>query len=175
LGLKSLKKEVLPTPGLSPGFYRNIKINRALAHNIIPMAFVKNWLHCVWGTKNRIPYMTDNIRKSIIDHIIQNSKSKGIYIKSLNGQKEHIHCLLSLNPDKSLSEVIQLIKGESSYWINKQKLTRLKFEWAVEYYAVSVSENQIRKVINYIKNQEEHHKKKTWEEEYNEFIEEYGL
>lgn len=119
--------------------------------------------------------MTDNIRKIIIDHIIQNSKSKGIYIKSINGQKEHIHCLLSLNPDKSLSEVIQLIKGESSYWINKQKLTRLKFEWAVEYFGTSVSENQIRTVINYINNQNEHHRKKMWEEEYNELIKEYGF
>lgn len=139
------------------------------------MAYVKNWLHCVWGTKNRIPYMTDSIRKEITDHIIRNSKVKGIFIRSINGHKEHIHCLLSLNPDQSLSNVMQLIKGESSYWINKQKLTRLKFEWAVEYFGVSVSERHVQRVINYINNQSEHHKKKTWTDEYNEFITEYGF
>jgi putative transposase len=139
------------------------------------MAYVKNWLHCVWGTKNRIPYMTDDIRKDIIDHLIRNSKVKGIYIKSINGYKEHMHCLLSLNPDQSLSSVMQLIKGESSHWINKQKLTKLKFEWAVEYFGVSVSESHVQRVLNYIHNQEEHHRKKTWEDEYNEFITEYGF
>jgi putative transposase len=82
---------------------------------------------------------------------------------------------LSLNPDQSLSMVIQLIKGESSFWINRNKLTKCKFEWAVEYFGVSVSESQVKIVRNYINNQEEHHRGKTYDEEYNEFISEYGF
>ena len=74
-----------------------------------------------------------------------------------------------------MAKIIQLIKGESSFWINKNKLVTGKFEWAEEYFAVSVSESQINKVQNYIKNQEEHHKKKSWEDEYNEFIKNYGF
>jgi len=70
---------------------------------------------------------------------------------------------------------MQLIKGESSFWINKNKVTKHYFEWADEYFAVSVSESHINRVREYIKNQEEHHRKKTWEEEYNEFIEKYGF
>jgi REP element-mobilizing transposase RayT len=139
------------------------------------MAFVKNWLHCVWGTKNRHPYLIENIKDETINHILYNAKSKNIYIDSINGYKEHVHCLISLNPDKSLSDVIQLIKGESSYWINKQKITRFKFEWAVEYFGVSVSESQLNNVRHYIKNQEEHHRKETWEDEYNKLITEYGF
>ncbi len=139
------------------------------------MAYVKNWLHCVWGTKNRLPYLSDEIRDTIITHILSNAKQKNIYIDSLNGYKDHIHCLLSLDPDQTLSKTIQMIKGESSYWINKSKLTKFRFEWAVEYFGISVSESQIQKVRNYIKNQEEHHKIKTWEEEYNEFLKEYGF
>ena len=139
------------------------------------MAYVKNWLHCVWGTKNRLPYLSNEIRDTIITHIMSNAKQKNIYIDSLNGYKDHIHCLLSLDPDQTLSKTIQMIKGESSYWINKNKLTKYRFEWAVEYFGISVSESQIQKVRNYIKNQEAHHKVKTWEKEYNEFIKKYGF
>ncbi len=70
---------------------------------------------------------------------------------------------------------MQLIKGESAFWFNKQGLTRQKLEWQDEYFAVSVSESQIEIVRNYIKNQEEHHKHKTFQQEYDEFIIKYGL
>jgi len=70
---------------------------------------------------------------------------------------------------------MQLVKGESSYWINKNGLTEAKFEWQDEYFAVSVSESAINKVRDYIKNQEEHHKRKTFQDEYDEFIVKYGF
>lgn len=70
---------------------------------------------------------------------------------------------------------MQLIKGESSFWINKNQLTKEKFEWQDEYFAVSVSESIIDKVRDYIKNQEEHHKKKTFQEEYDEIINKFGF
>ena len=70
---------------------------------------------------------------------------------------------------------MQLIKGESSFWINKHQLTKQKFEWQDEYFAVSVSESVVDKVRNYIKNQEIHHAKKTFQEEYDEFIDKYGF
>ena len=109
----------------------------------------------------------------IINHIKENAKSKGIYIDFINGYKDHIHCTISLNSDQTLSKTIQLIKGESSFWINKNKLVNGRFEWADEYFAVSVSESHINNVRDYIKNQENHHNKKTWEEEYEEFIEKF--
>jgi putative transposase len=139
------------------------------------MAYVKNWLHCVWGTKDRSPFLLSEPKYKIIDHIRINAKAKNIFIDHINGHSEHIHCLLSLNPDQSLSKVMQLIKGESSFWINKNALIQNKFEWADEYFAVSVSESQLIKVRNYIKNQEEHHKVKTWAEEYDDFIKHYGF
>ncbi|HEY5823115.1 MAG TPA: transposase [Cyclobacteriaceae bacterium] len=77
--------------------------------------------------------------------------------------------------DHSVQKVIQLIKGESSFWINKQKLTNKKFEWQHEYFALSVSESMLDKVRNYIKNQEEHHSKKTFQDEYDELIIKYGF
>ncbi len=139
------------------------------------MSYIRIWVHCVWGTKKRIPFLTKENKWDIINHIKDNAKAKGIYIDFINGNKEHIHCIISLKADETLSKTIQLIKGESSFWINKNGLSKDKFEWADEYFAVSVSESQLSKVRDYIKNQEEHHKNKTWIEEYEEFIQKYSF
>lgn len=132
-------------------------------------------IHAVWGTKSRYPFLTQEIRKKVIDHIKENAKIKGIYIDRINGHTDHLHCLLSLNADMSISKAMQLIKGESSFWVNKQNLTSSKFEWADEYYAASVSESRMKVVRSYIDNQEEHHRKETFTDEYEKFLKEYGF
>jgi putative transposase len=137
------------------------------------MSYVRNWLHCVWGTKNKVQVIKGKMGYDIIEHIRSNAKAKDIYIDFINGYSDHIHCLISLSPDQQLSKVVQLIKGESSFWINRNNITNNKFEWAVEYFAVSVSVSHLTRVREYIKNQEEHHRKKTWDEEYAEFLREY--
>lgn len=77
--------------------------------------------------------------------------------------------------EQNIKKIIQLIKGESSLWINKNQLTKERFEWQDEYFAVSVSESVVDKVRDYIKNQEIHHQKKTFQEEYDEFIIKFGF
>lgn len=139
------------------------------------MAFVKIMVHVVWGTKNRAPLLTQNIRSKVIDHIKANARVKEIYIDRLNGYTEHLHCLLGLNADISISKTIQLLKGESAYWINKENITASRFEWADEYFAVSVSESMLGKVRAYIDNQEEHHQKVTFTQECDEFIKKYDF
>lgn len=139
------------------------------------MPYVKIMIHAVWGTKNRYPFLTQEIRKKVIDHIKENAKVKGIFIDRLNGHTDHLHCLLSLNTDMSISKAMQLVKGESSFWINKQNLTSSKFEWADEYYAASVCESALPAVRNYIDRQEEHHRKKIFTDEYDKFLKESGL
>jgi REP element-mobilizing transposase RayT len=139
------------------------------------MAYVKNWLHCVWGTKSRVPFLQGAIKKDVLGHIKENAKEKGIYIDIIDGHTQHLHCLISLHPDQALSNVIRLLKGESSHWINKNHITKAKFSWAVEYYAVSVSESHVPGVRNYIKRQEEHHKETSWEKESDDFIVKYGF
>lgn len=98
------------------------------------MAFVKIWIHAVWGTKNRYPYLGGDIKKKVIEHIVENAKSKQIHIDTINGHTEHLHCLMALNADMSISKAMMLIKGESAFWINKQRLTSSKFDWADEYF-----------------------------------------
>ncbi|CAM2843853.1 REP element-mobilizing transposase RayT [Flavobacterium succinicans] len=140
------------------------------------MPFVKVYLHCVWSTKNRIPYLDSiELRQKVWNHIRENAIQKGIFIDFINGYSDHCHCLISLGVDQNIQKVIQLIKGESSFWINKNELTKEKFQWQDEYFAVSVSESVLDKVRDYIKNQETHHKKKTFQEEYDEFILKYGF
>lgn len=123
------------------------------------MSYVKIWVHLVFSTKKRLPFLSKEIRIRVQKHIIDNCKEKEIFLQSVNGHIDHMHCLISLWKDQSISQVTQLIKGESSFWINKNKLTREKFSWQDDYFAVSVSESQVEKVVNYIKNQENHHKK----------------
>lgn len=129
----------------------------------------------MWGTKRKVPFLTDAIRNEAFQHITENAKTKNIFIKEINGYTDHVHCLISLSAEQSIAKVLQLIKGESSFWINRNKMVQGKFEWADEYFAVSVGESQVEKIQQYIKNQEEHHKRKTWDEEVNEFLEKYGF
>lgn len=75
----------------------------------------------------------------------------------------------------TIAKALQLIKGESAYWMNKERIMPTRFEWADEYYAVSVSESDLENVRAYIDNQEEHHRKATFAEEVSEFLEKYNL
>ncbi|MBO9620010.1 MAG: IS200/IS605 family transposase [Niabella sp.] len=126
------------------------------------MPFVKVYLHFVWSTKNRYPFLNSkDLRMKVWDHIRENAKQKGIFIDTINGYSDHCHCLVSLGVDQPIQKTMQLIKGDSSFWINKNELTPKKFEWQDEYFVSSVSESILDKVRAYIKNQEEHHRKKS--------------
>mgnify|MGYP001546449492 FL=1 len=134
------------------------------------MGYTKIWIHLVWATKSREPFLSKDVRQKIFTHIRENAKEKDIYIDFINGHIDHVHVLISLGADQAISKIVQLIKGESSYWINKNKLVPQKFERQDDYFAVSVSESGVNKVREYIKHQEEHHQKKTFQQEYDEFM-----
>lgn len=139
------------------------------------MPLLKIWIHLVWATKNRAPVLTKDIREIIFKHIKENGKKKNIHVDFVNGHCDHVHCLISLNAEQTIAKVVQLLKGESSYWANKNNLCEEKLAWQDEYFAVSVSESGVDRVREYIKNQEEHHRNKTFGEEYDEFIKKYEL
>ncbi len=116
------------------------------------MPFVSVYVHFVWSTKNRVPYLKDiTIREAMWQHIRDNAKLKGIFIDFVNGHLEHCHCLVSLGTEQTISKVMQLVKGESANWFNKQHFIPGKLEWQDEYFAVSVSESVLNKVRDYIK------------------------
>jgi len=139
------------------------------------MSWVRVWIHLVFSTKNKTPFLNSGeIRKKVFEHITENAKEKEIWLDSVGGHKEHIHCLISLGREQTISKISQLIKGESSFWINKNKLTSQKFSWQDDFWAVSVSESHVEAVRKYIGNQDEHHRKKTFSEEVDEFMHKYG-
>jgi putative transposase len=92
------------------------------------MSMISIIVHCVWSTHNRIPYLKDIIRNDIIYHILENARSKNIYIDHINGFYDHLHALISMGGTQDISEIMHLIKGESSFWINKNHLTSQKFQ-----------------------------------------------
>ena len=127
-------------------------------------------IHLVWSTKNRTPSLRNEIRPVLLDHIRSNAIDKGIFIDFMNCHLDHVHCLVSLGIDQNISKIVSLLKGESSHWINQEKLVIGKFAWQDEYFAVSVSESNVQRVKEYIRNQELHHKKKSFQDEYDEFL-----
>ncbi|MHC1775838.1 MAG: transposase [Lentimicrobium sp.] len=140
------------------------------------MPFVSVYIHFVWRTKRGIPYFNTSAKRTAVwQHIRENAEKKGIYIDFVNGYTDHCHCLISLKSDQTMSFVMQHMKGESSHWINQSGLCDHKFEWQNDYYAVSVSDSLVDKVREYIKNQEKHHNKKTFNEEVDEFVARYGF
>jgi REP element-mobilizing transposase RayT len=139
------------------------------------MPYVKIWVHIVFGTKDRERILVEKIREDVINHILANARTKKIFIDTINGYQEHLHCLISLGTEQSIAKVVNLIKGESSHWININSITKTKFEWANEYYASSISDSEVENIRRYIMNQVEHHKTKSFTEEYEGFIDEYGL
>jgi len=138
------------------------------------MSYVRIWVHLVFSTKYREPWLTKEIRYNVQKHIIKNCSEKKIFLRIINGHIDHLHCLISLGKEQSVSKIAQLIKGESSFWINNSNLISDKFFWQDDYFAVSVSESQVNSVIKYIENQEKNHSKITFEEEAAEFMRKYN-
>ncbi|HNY01860.1 MAG TPA: IS200/IS605 family transposase [Bacteroidales bacterium] len=139
------------------------------------MGYIKIWVHLVWTTKNRKPLLNDSIRGIIFDHIRKNAMEKGIYLDFINGYREHVHCLVSLGPGQDVDKILMLLKGESSRWINQNSLVSGHFGWQDEYFAVSISESSVNRVRNYIRKQEDHHKRRSFEEEYQQFLKRYDF
>ena len=134
------------------------------------MSYIDLWIHVVWGTKNRQPLLTKDVRPQILEHIRQNARLKDIYLDTIGGYVDHVHVLISVRAEQSVARIVQLLKGESSYWVNKLDLKASKFEWADEYYAASVSRSNIDAIRNYIRKQEDHHGKKSFAQEYEDFM-----
>lgn len=132
-------------------------------------------IQAVFTVQNRECIITNQWKDELykyISGIIQNYNHK---LLAINGMTDHKHILFGMRPVQSISELMQQVKEDSSKWINKRKFIRSKFSWQEGYGAFSYSKSQIPRVIQYIEKQEEHHKKKTFIEEYKEFLKAFGV
>ncbi|MCI4650059.1 IS200/IS605 family transposase [Phaeodactylibacter sp.] len=102
-----------------------------------------------------------------ITGIVQNHNHK---VLQIGGMPDHVHLFFGMRPTQSLSDLMRVVKGESSEWINKSGFCKANFSWQSGYGAFSYAKSQVPRVIRYIQNQEEHHRKKTFLEEYEDFL-----
>lgn len=138
-------------------------------------SYTKIYIHLIWSTKNRERLLTKDIRPKLCQHLLENAKEKDITIDTLGIQIEHIHMLIHLRSDQKIDDIVKLLKGESSHWINAENLIRPKFSWQRGYGAFSISSSHVEAVREYIQNQEEHHRKKTYREEMISILRKYGF
>ena len=126
----------------------------------------------VKGRNNLIPKEKKENLNKYITGIIRNKNHKLI---AINGVPNHLHILIGLNPSEALSSLVKEVKRCSTNYINEQKWVRGKFSWQNGFGAFSYSRSQLNKVVNYIKNQETHHKRKTFREEYVELLKRFEI
>jgi REP element-mobilizing transposase RayT len=108
-------------------------------------------------------------------HLSEYANEKGFYMKNNYFNTDHTHALIDLPTNMTIEHVIQLLKGSSSHWINHSLLLKGRFAWGRGYGAFSVSHSDVSRVANYITRQEEHHRKRSFAQEYEIFVRRYGL
>jgi putative transposase len=137
--------------------------------------FTQLHIHCVFAVKYReavIETVWEDRLHHYITAIIQNNGHKML---AINSAFDHLHLFFGLNPKQSISEIIRLVKGDSSEFVNKQRFTKKKFYWQEGYGAFSNSHSHIDPVVKYIINQKEHHLKKTFKQEYIGLLEDHKI
>ena len=130
------------------------------------MSYISSYFHCVFSTKERQRFIAPELRDRLwpfLGGIVRQNKMKAIEI---GGVDDHVHLLISLPATMTISKAMQLIKGGSSKWIHETFPDQHRFAWQDEYGAFSVSVSQLDKIIRYIKGQEEHHRRVTFQEEF---------
>ena len=137
--------------------------------------FTQIYIQTVFAVENRICLIKDAWREELhkyITGIVQNNKHKLI---AINSMFDHIHIFIGMKPVQSVSNMLQDIKDSSSKWINQKNFVRGHFSWQAGYGAFSYSHSHIDSVVKYIQNQQQHHLKKTFREEYIEFLEKFDV
>jgi len=141
----------------------------------MPHSYVSNLVHYIFSTKERFPFIDQELESRLWAYMGGIARENGMKALAIGGPTDHVHALLSLPATLSVAKAIQLIKGVSSKWIHDEFPTHKKFAWQDGYGAFSVSASTMKSVIRYIDGQKKHHRKKTFEEEFLEFLYKYGV
>ena len=137
--------------------------------------YTQLYIQCIAAVKFRLAIIDYSWKERLHQYITGIVRNNGHKMIAINTMPDHLHLFFGLRPDQSISELMRLVKGESSEWINIQKLTSSPFRWQDGYGAFSYSRSQIASVASYIENQEEHHRKKTFLEEYQHFLNQFEV
>jgi len=140
-----------------------------------PGVFTQLYIHIIFAVKYRNRLLKEEYRPEIFKYmsgIATNMKHKSIII---NGVSDHVHVFLGFNPAVSISDTVYELKRSTSLFINGKKWFRQEFNWQEGYGAFSYSRSHLENVYNYVKNQEQHHRKQTFRDEYTEFLEKFEI
>jgi REP element-mobilizing transposase RayT len=132
-------------------------------------------IHCVFAVKGRENIITTNFRDRLHQYLHGILKNDGSFPLAVGGWKDHVHVFFELQPVMRISDQMRMLKATSSKWINDNKFVRGKFHWQEGYGAFSYSRSQRNNVINYIMNQEEHHRKHSFREEYLDLLQKFEI
>jgi putative transposase len=134
------------------------------------------WTHLIFSTKNRFRFLSDKtIRTDLHAYLAKMLREQDCETLTVNGVEDHVHALFALSRTHSIASVVKEIKRTSSGFAKEMSLTLAKFQWQGGYGAFSVSHSNLEEVIRYIENQEEHHKRVTFQDEYRAFLKAYGI
>ena len=137
--------------------------------------YTQIFIHLIFATKNRHRILREDFKESLQKYIFGILKNKSHKLLAINFHVNHIHIFFSYHPNISLSDLVREIKKESTTFINENKFLLGKFYWQEGYAAFSYAKSHIDNVINYVNNQEVHHKKKSFREEYIDFLKKFNV
>jgi putative transposase len=137
--------------------------------------FTQIHIHIVFAVKYRNGLIQNAWKEGLYKYISGIIEKNSHKLLAINGMPDHVHICIGMRPTQSLAALIQDIKGDSSKWINQNKLVRGRFEWQSGYGAFSYSKSQVDRVIDYIRNQELHHQKKSFIEEYKDLLNKFHI
>jgi len=140
-----------------------------------PNTYTKLYVHYVFTPKGRDSLLTDSIRDKVHKYIYGVIKEKKCFPVIINGTKDHIHLLIGFNPLISISDLVRDIKRSSALFINEQSKSYLKFKWQEGYGAFTVGYRDLDRVLKYISNQQEHHLKRSFRDEYIQMLVDEGI
>lgn len=141
----------------------------------MPQSHVQNFIHLIFSTKNRAPLITTEIRDQMIGYFIAMLKNQNCAPIQTNAVSDHVHLLFCLCPTKPLSKIVGELKEDSSKWIKTKGEEFRGFYWQAGYGAFSVSKSNVSAVEKYIANQEEHHRKVSFQDELRQFLRKHGI
>ena len=141
----------------------------------MPNTFSQIYIHVIFSVKKREYLIRSEWKEELYKYIAGIVRNKNQKLLIINGMPDHIHLLIGLKPEKSLSELVRDIKNNSTNFINDRKFVNGKFYWQEGYGAFSYSDSQLDRVINYIQNQELHHKNKSFKDEYLEILKRFKI
>ena len=134
------------------------------------------WIHLIFSTKNRFPFLTDKaLRIALHAYIATVLRNHDCETLIVGGVDDHLHSLFALSRKFTIADIVKEVKRTSSSWVKDEDRRLLNFHWQNGYGAFSVSQSDLREVAIYIESQEEHHKRETFQEEYRRFLIEYGV